>query len=262
MKAIVALLGTGKHLGDPRRNPLRRILDHHRQRQPLPLTRAQHLRPRPGIARRAQRQAEQIPRVQVHPRQHRLALTEHLVERPGLHPGERALRVEPPRPTLGIDQHLLNRPVRHLHPGVEQRQQVLNRANRIGRNHPQCHHRAAKLRVIDPHRHPRTPEQRRLEMGPQHRFGRRTHRVYRGPRNLIRLAQRRLRAVFVLSRHRRCGTLEFLGSRQVGAMEYGHWLAPVDAKSLSPRIIARAPPDGFPSHPLRRLSESAICKAG
>ena len=37
MKAIVALLGVGKHLGDPRRNPLRRILDHHRQRQPLPL---------------------------------------------------------------------------------------------------------------------------------------------------------------------------------------------------------------------------------
>ena len=34
-----------------------------------------------------------------------------------------------------------------------------------------------------------------------------------------------------------------------GAMEYGHWLAPVDAESLSPRIIARAPPGGFPSHP-------------
>ena len=138
------------------------------------------------------------------------------------------MRVEPRRPTLGLDQHRLNRPVRHLHSGIQHRQQILDGTNRIGRHHPQRHHRAAKLRVIDPHPHPRTPQQRRLEMGPQHRLGRRTHRVHRGPRNLVRLAQRRLRAMFVLSRHGCCGTLDFLGSRQVGAMEYGHWLAPVD----------------------------------
>ena len=228
MKAVIALLGVGEDLSNPRRYPPRRILDHHRQRKPLPLTRAQHLRPRPRIARRTQRQTEQISRVQVHPRQHRLALAEHLVERPGLHRVERALRVEPRRPSLGLHQHRLYRPVGNLHPGIEHRQQVLNRANRIGRKHPQRHHRAAKLCVIDAHRHPRTPEQRRLEMGPQHRLRRRTHRVYRGPRYLIRLAQRRLRAVLVLSCHRRCGTLDFLGGRQGGATEYGHWLAPVD----------------------------------
>ena len=130
---------------------------------------------------------------------------------------------------LGLDQHRLNRPVGDLHPG-EQRQQVLDGAYRVRREHPQRHHRAAKLCVIDPHIDPRTPEQRRLEVAAQHRFGRRTHRVHRGPRNLIRLAQRGFRAVLVLSCHRRCGTLDLLGSRQVGAMEYGHWLAPVDAE--------------------------------
>ena len=34
--------------------------------------------------------------------------------------------------------------------------------------------------------------------------------------------QRRLRAVGVLPCNRRCGTLNLLGSRQVGALEYGH----------------------------------------
>ena len=61
----------------PRRNPLRRIL---RQPQPLRLTLAKQLRPRLPIARRTQRQPEQISR----PPRHRLALAEHLVERPGL----------------------------------------------------------------------------------------------------------------------------------------------------------------------------------
>ena len=261
MKAVVALLGVREHLPHPRRNPTRRILDHHRQRKPLRLTLTQQPRPRPGIARRTQRQPEQIPTVQIHPGQHRLALAEHLVERPRLHRAERDLRIEPPRPSLGLDQHLLNRPVRHLYPGIEQRHQVLNRANRVGRKHPQRHHRPAKLRVIDPHRHPRTPEQRRLKVRAKHRLRRRPHRVHRGPGNLIRLTQRRLRAVLILSRHRRCGTLNLLGSRQVGALEYSHWLAPVDAESLSPRIISRALPDGFPSHSLQCLSGSAICKA-
>ena len=228
MKAIIALLGVGEDLTNPRRYPLRPILDHHLKRKPLTLTRAQHLRPRPGIARRAQRQTEQIPRVQVHPRQHRLALAEHLVERPSLHRVERTVRVEPRRPTLGLDQQRLYRPVGDLHSGIQHRQQILDGTNRIGRHHPQRHHRAAKLCVIDPHIHPRTPEQRRLEVGPQHRLRRRTHRVHRGPRNLVPLAQRRLRAVLVLSCHGRCGTLDLLGSRQVGAMEDGHWLAPVD----------------------------------
>ena len=111
MKAIVALLGPGKHLAHPRRNPLRRILHNHRQLQPLTLTLAKQLRPRIPIARRTQRQPEQIPRVEVHSGQHRLALAEHLIERPGLDPAERNLRVEPRRASLGLDQHLLNRPV-------------------------------------------------------------------------------------------------------------------------------------------------------
>ena len=38
MKTIVALLGVREHLPHPRGNPLRRILDHHRQLKPLPLT--------------------------------------------------------------------------------------------------------------------------------------------------------------------------------------------------------------------------------
>ena len=36
MKAVVALLGIGQDLSNPRRYPPCRILDHHRQRQPLP----------------------------------------------------------------------------------------------------------------------------------------------------------------------------------------------------------------------------------
>ena len=71
-----------------------------------------------------------------------------------------------------------------------------------------------------------------------------------------------LHDVGVLSCHCRCGTLNLLGSRQVGALEYGHWLAPVDDESLSPRIISRASPDGFPSHSLQRLSGFVIRKAG
>ena len=231
MKAIVALLGPEKHLAHPRGNPLRRILHHHRQPQPLTLTLAKQPRPRLPIARRTQRQPEQIPRVEVHPGQHRLALAEHLVERPGLDPAERNLRVEPRRASLGLDQHLLNRPVRHFHPGVEQRHQVLNRADGVGREHTQRHHqassrsernRSAKLCVIDPHIHRRTLEQRRFKMAAKHRLRRRPNGVDRGPRNLIPLTQRRLRTVGMLSCHRRCGTLNLLGSRQVGALEYGH----------------------------------------
>ena len=263
MKTIIALLGVRKHLTHPRSNPTRRILHNHRQPQPLSLTLAKQLRPRLAIARWAQRQTEQIPPVEVHPGKHRLALAEHLIERPGLDPAQRDLRVEPRRASLGLDQHLLNRPVRHLHPGVEQRHQILNRAQRVGREHTQRHHRSAKLRIIDPHIHRRTLEQRRFKMAAKHRFRCRPNGVHRGPRNLIRLTQRRLRTVgvSVLSCHRRCGTLNLLGSRQVGALEYGHRLAPVDAESSSPRIISRAPPDDFPSHSLQRLSASAICKA-
>ena len=40
--------------------------------------------------------------------------------------------------------------------------------------------------------------------------------------NLANRASGRLRTVGVLSCHRRCGTLNLLGSRQVGALEYGH----------------------------------------
>ena len=98
-------------------------------------------------------------------------------------------------------------------------------------------------------------------MAAKHRLRRRPNGVHRGPRYLIPLTQRRLRTVGVLSCHCRCGTLNLLGSRQVGALEYGHWLAPVDAESLSPRIILPARPDGFPSHSLQRLSGSVICKA-
>ena len=143
MKTIVALLGVRKHLAHPRRNPTRRILHNHRQPQPLRLTLAKQLRPCLTIARRTQRQPEQIPRVEVHPGQHRLALAEHLIERPGLDPAERDLRVEPRRASLGIDQHVLNRPVRDLHPGIEQRHQILNRADGVGREHTQRHHRPA-----------------------------------------------------------------------------------------------------------------------
>ena len=143
MKAIVALLRMRKHLAHPRGNPLRRILHNHRQLQPLTLTLAKQLRPRIPIARRTQRQPEQIPRVEVHPGQHRLALAEHLIERPGLDPAERGLRVEPRRASLGLDQHVLNRPVRDLHPGIEQRHQILNRADGVGRQHTQRHHRSA-----------------------------------------------------------------------------------------------------------------------
>ena len=82
MEAVITLLGVGKDLSDPRRNPLRRILDHHRQPKPLRLALAKHPCPRPRIARRTQRQPEQIPTVEVHPRQHRLALAEHLIQRP------------------------------------------------------------------------------------------------------------------------------------------------------------------------------------
>ena len=222
MKTIVALLRMRTHLAHPRRNPTRRILDHHRQLQPLTLTLAKQLRPRLAIARRTQRQPEQIPRVEVHPGQHRLALAEHLIERPSLDPSERNLRVEPRRASLGLDQHLLNRPVRDLHPGIEQRHQILDRAERVGREHTQRHHRSAKLRIIDPHIDRRTLEQRRFKMAAKHRFRRRPHRVDRGPRNLIRLTQRRLRTGGVLSCHRRCATQNLLGSRQVGALEYGH----------------------------------------
>ena len=143
MKAIVALLGPGKHLAHPRGNPTRRILHNHRQLQPLTLTLAKQLRPRIPIARRTQRQPEQIPRVEVHSGQHRLALAEHLIERPGLDPAERGLRVEPRRACLGLHQHPLNRPVRDLHPGIEQRHQILNRADGVGRQHTQRHHRSA-----------------------------------------------------------------------------------------------------------------------
>ena len=250
-----------KHLAHPRSNPLRRILHNHRQLQPLTLTLAKQLRPRLAIARRTQRQPEQIPRVEIHPGQHRLALAEHLIERPGLDPAERGLRVEPRRSSLGLDQHVLNRPVRDLHPRIEQRHQILDRANGVGREHSQRHHGSAKLCVIDPHIDRRALEQRRFKMAAKHRFRRRPNGVHRGPRYLIRLTQRRLRTVGVLSCHCRCGTLNLLGSRQVGALEYGHWLAPVDAESLPPRIISRASPDGFPSHSLQRLSGSAICKA-
>ena len=105
MKAVVALLGIGEHLTDPRRYPLRRILDHHRQPKPLTPTLAKQLRPRRAVALSTQRQPEPIPRVEVHPRQHRLALAEHLIKRPRLDAHERRLRVEPPRPCLGLDQH-------------------------------------------------------------------------------------------------------------------------------------------------------------
>ena len=126
------------------------------------------LRPRLAIARRTQRQPEQIPRVEVHPGQHRLTLAEQLIERPGLDPAQRDLRVEPSRSTFGLDQHLLNRPVRDLHPGVEQRHQVLNRADGVGCEHTQRHHRSAKLCVIDPHIDRRTVEQRRFKMAAKH----------------------------------------------------------------------------------------------
>ena len=65
-------------------------------------------------------------------------------------------------------------------------------------------------------------EQRRFKMAAKHRLRRRPNGVDRGPRNLIPLTQRCLRTVGVLSCHRRCGTLNLLGSRQVGALEYGH----------------------------------------
>ena len=170
-----------------------------RQLQPLRLTLAKQLRPRLAIARRTQRQPEQIPRVEVHPGQHRLTLAEHLIERLGLDPAQRDLHVEPRRSSLGLRQHLLNRPVRDLHPGVEQRHQVLNRADGVGCEHTQRHHRPAKLCVIDPHIHRRTLEQRRFKMAAKHRLRRRPNGVDRGPGNLIRLTQRRLRTVGMLS---------------------------------------------------------------
>ena len=156
------------------RRPVAQVL---RELRALPLTLAKQLRPRLAIARRAQRQPEQIPRVEVHPGQHRLTLAEHLIERPGLDPAQRDLHVEPRRSSLGLRQHLLNRPVRDLHPGVEQRHQVLNRADGVGCEHTQPHHRPAKLCVIDPHIHRRTLEQRRFKMAAKHRLRRRPNGV-------------------------------------------------------------------------------------
>ena len=77
-----------------------------------------------GIARRTQRQPEQIPRVEVHPGQHRLALAEHLVERPGLDPAERNLRTAPrvPRPGRRRETASVDRGVRDAACGRSHRQ--------------------------------------------------------------------------------------------------------------------------------------------
>ena len=131
-------------------------------------------------------------------------------------------RVEPrlPRPACAESS-------RDLHPGVEQRHQVLNRGWRWARA-------LARLGVSDPHidRHPGAAAiQNGCEAIPLRPNG-----VHRRDR----------RAVF--EPNRRCGTLN-PGSRQVGALEYGH-----SAESLSPGT-----PDGFPSHSSRpvRLSNLA-----
>ena len=59
VKTIVALLSLGEYLTHPGRDPRRRILDHHRQRQSLRAALAQHLRPALGITPLAQLKREQ-----------------------------------------------------------------------------------------------------------------------------------------------------------------------------------------------------------
>ena len=171
---------------------------------------------------------------------------------------ERTPRIEPRRSTLGLDQHLLNRPVRHLHPRVEHRQQVLDRTNRVRCDHPQRHHRAAKLGIIDLHIDPRTPEQRRLEGRAKHRLHRLSRRMHRRTRDLVFFAQGRLRAVLVLSGHGRCDTLN-LPAKSSGRGDGVRSLACSCGYPSPGNFEASQSTLGdFPLHPRQRLSDSSI----
>ena len=174
MKTIVALLGVRKHLAHPRRNPTRRILDHHRQPQPLRLTLAQHP---PTPPHRRRRQPEQIPRVEVHSGQHRLVAASSA---PASTPSSEACA------TRGIDQHLLDRRT----PSPRDRATAPSPQS-DGWLGASTRHGSAKLRVIPPPPHPGATA---LQSGCEARFRRRPHRVHRGPGYLIRLTQRRLRS--------------------------------------------------------------------
>ena len=83
VKAVVPLFSIGEDLGHPPGDPLGRVLDDRGQIQPLRLGHPEHLFPILSRSALAQRQRKQVAAVQIHPRQHRVPLRKHLVERPG-----------------------------------------------------------------------------------------------------------------------------------------------------------------------------------
>jgi hypothetical protein len=85
METIIALLGLREDVPHPGFDPLRGVLDHDCQVQPLLLALFEHLGPVLATARLAQRQTKQVTVIEINPAQDRLSLAEQLIECPRTH---------------------------------------------------------------------------------------------------------------------------------------------------------------------------------
>jgi hypothetical protein len=143
-------------------------------------------------------------------------LAEHLIERAVLDRRDR-LAVNPfacSSACTSIDWTFQQRPV----PPDRNRQQLLDRADRIRGHRTQRDHRSRKLRLIDLDTHRPIGTLVLLEVLLEHLTGRVSDLVERRPRKTKLTAERAHRAVCLLACQHHCGTLHLLGSRQGGAV--------------------------------------------